>query len=108
MANKVDIESVSTKFTELQGIVTEWNNKKIGLESEVKTLKASLDEEVEKLLALTGQKTLEAAIKLYEKQTKELNESAQKLSDELDAYLEQSKQADIGDGVADGILTGKE
>lgn len=85
MDNMKDIKS---KFNTLQNNVTQLNNKKIGLESEIKTIENDQKELTEKLLTLTEKKSIEEAFQFYKEKNIELENRKAELSQELEKFLE--------------------
>jgi predicted nucleic acid-binding Zn-ribbon protein len=88
-----DMNEIKAKFNKLQTEVTQLNNKKIGMESEIKTIDADMKELSDKLLAKSGMTTLEDALTYFKEQHNLLEEKKEKISKELDDYL------NIDDGV---------
>lgn len=88
----MDIQEIKEKFDKLQDNVKKLSDKKIGLESEVRTIEVDLKELVDKLLEKTGQNTLENAVKYYKEKATELEDKKKKLEEELNNYLNLDKE----------------
>lgn len=83
-----DIKAIKEKFNELQENVTKMNNQKIGLESEIKTIKDDVDALVKKLLEKSGKKTIEEALGHFKEEQEKLETQKDTLSKELDKFLD--------------------
>lgn len=86
-----DINDIKSKFSQLQNNVTQLNNKKIGMESEIKTIDSDLTELVDKILKVTGKGSIEEAVKYYQEQNTLLEQEKEEVSKELDEYLKSDK-----------------
>jgi len=87
-----ELNDIKKKFTKLLDEVTLLSNKKIGTESEIKTMETDMSELAEKLLAKTGKKDLKEAVKYFEEMSILLEEKKEKISKELDYYLSTEKE----------------
>jgi len=87
-----ELNDIKKKFTKLLDEVTLLSNKKIGTESEIKTMETDMSELAEKLLAKTGKKDLKEAVKYFEEMSILLEEKKEKISKELDNYLSTEKE----------------
>jgi predicted nucleic acid-binding Zn-ribbon protein len=96
MANITDVKE---KFKMLQEDVNRFNNTKVGLESEVKTVGEDLKDLTTKLLEATGKDNLADAVAYYNKIKQDMEDKSAKLVEELDAYLEDNKSGDGLSGV---------
>ncbi len=85
------MESVKKKFNDLQKMVTDLNNQKISLESEVKTVNTDIDEQLAELFKLTGKENFEESVQYFHGLRDELVESVSDIEKEIDMFLHSSE-----------------
>ena len=88
MLSEKEINDLKEKYNSLQTLNQSLREEKIRLSSEVKTLKESLDKKEKELLDSTGKASLQAVVKWYEEESRNLSEDVSKLTKELQSYLD--------------------
>jgi predicted nucleic acid-binding Zn-ribbon protein len=83
-----DMKDIKEKFSRLQNEVTKLNNQKIGMESEIRTIEEDMNDLGDKILSATGKGSLEDAFEYFKEQNDKLEDRKEKLSLELDKYLD--------------------
>jgi predicted nuclease with TOPRIM domain len=80
-------KELKEKFEQLSTNQQNLNNKKIGLESEIKTIEGDYDEAVKKLMVLTGKDTYDEAVAYYEDAKAALETRKDEISTKIDGYI---------------------
>lgn len=86
-----NMEIVKKKFDLLQKRVSDLNNKKISLESEVKTIHEDVEEQLGELLKLTGKTTFEESVEYFHSLREELLNLVSDVERDIDQYLKDSE-----------------
>lgn len=103
--NDIMIEDIKSKFDKLQSELQNQKELKIKYESQLSTLQAQYDEQLQQILKDTGTTSLEDAITFCKGKKEELESIKESVSKELDQYLStlsgsnetQTQSSDIGD-----------
>lgn len=93
------MQEIKKKFEKLQEVLGNLNNKKISLQTEVRTLGEDMKELSKTLLELTDKPTLKESVDYYNAFGVELADRKVKLGSELDAYLSSGEGDNNGNGV---------
>ena len=88
MLSEKEINDLKEKYDSLQTLNQSLREEKIGLSSEVKTLKESLDKKEKELLDSTGKESLQDVVNWYEEESRNLSDEVSKLTKELQSYLD--------------------
>lgn len=83
----VAVENLKEKFARLQEQNQFLRDKRISLETEIKTLDADYQKKLQELLELTGTSSYEEAVAFCQKKRKEIEEETERLDKELEQYL---------------------
>lgn len=94
----VAVENLKEKFARLQEQNQFLRDKRISLETEIKTLDADYQKKLQELLELTGTSSYQEAVAFCQKKRKEIEEETERLDKELEQYL--NPQAVNSDGTS--------
>ena len=94
----VAVENLKEKFARLQEQNQFLRDKRISLETEIKTLDADYQKKLQELLELTGTSSYQEAVAFCQKKRKEIEEETERLDKELEQYL--NPQAVHSDGTS--------
>ena len=83
----VSAENLKEKFARLQEQNQFLRDKRISLETEIKTLDADYQKKLQELLELTGTSSYQEAVAFCQKKRKEIEEETERLDKELEQYL---------------------
>lgn len=83
----VSAENLKEKFARLQEQNQFLRDKRISLETEIKTLDADYQKKLQELLELTGTSSYQEAVAFCRKKRKEIEEETERLDKELEQYL---------------------
>ena len=94
----VAVENLKEKFARLQEQNQFLRDKRISLETEIKTLDADYQKKLQELLELTGTSSYQEAVAFCQRKRKEIEEETERLDKELEQYL--NPQAVNSDGTS--------
>ncbi len=83
----VSAENLKEKFARLQEQNQFLRDKRISLETEIKTLDADYQKKLQELLELTGTSSYQEAVAFCQRKRKEIEEETERLDKELEQYL---------------------
>lgn len=83
----VAAENLKEKFARLQEQNQFLRDKRISLETEIKTLDTDYQKKLQELLELTGTSSYQEALAFCQKKRKEIEEETERLDKELEQYL---------------------